>query len=221
MSNGSKIVTRYQYVRRSALLLPIISPVLLIIANIAHKAGLCAVNPETNWILWFVRDEYIYVSEHYANNSDALYIFHDYDVIVAIVLSLCVLYTITTMVVAVSTRYSDCDVVYGTAVMLNIRQRAQTNRMTPIYRFFAKYAAVTIVGIWIVVAYRPDVHSVLFREWAEYSLVTFVMIQSIMTPLVLCFASQWFVMGAIVVVSLARRSENKNISTDTAIGRGR
>ena len=158
------------------------SPVLFVAIFVIHASGLCKVALQTDWILWFVRDGYIYVSEHYGNGNDALYMIHEYDLLASLSLLLFVLYIALTMVVVVATRHYTRDVVYGTEIMRNIRHRSQLNNMKSVYRFLAIYAFVAIIAVTGVVLLHPEAGGRLLRLLAEHSLVTFVMVQSMMFP---------------------------------------
>jgi hypothetical protein len=203
MSYESKIARYYQYIRIGAASIPVIAPILFIITMIAYHVDLFNVNSETNWIFWFIGDEYVYISQNYSGNPDALFLLHDFDLVQTIVLSLVVSYTALTMLVIVATRHYERDVIYGTSIMTNIRRRARMNRMRPVYRFLLLYALVIAVAIWLTVSYCPDVGSVVLRSWADTSLVTFVIVQLIVGSLVLMLASEWLIMVTIVLVSLA------------------
>jgi hypothetical protein len=203
MSIGLRIVSYYRFVRRIAVFLLFVPPAAFLLI---HLLGLVDVNSHLSWHFWFIRDEYKYVYQTYAINDDTSRLFREYDLTTSVLFVFLILYVLFVTILIVSTRYWDQDAIYGTAIIRNLQIRARNGNMWQVYWLLIRFFVVLAVAVAPVIFFNtPDIADPMLRLWAENSMLSFVSMQVFMMAAVLLLASEWFVMGILVLVSLLQR----------------
>lgn len=194
----------YNIARKCVVIILVVSPLLF---YLIHAFGLFYDNCDSSWNFHFVYSEYKYIIATYPTLLSTSSLLHDYDITIYLLSSIVIVYIIATIILVIMTRYSNNDIVYDSEIMRNIRKRSEKKHMRPVYIFLRNFGIVVIIIVCAAIFIKPDAEGVLFRSWAEHSLVTFLAAQVLIFAFALLVASEWLIMTTIVLVSLTRRRQ--------------